>query len=199
MVGCRPLSQDEIYKIYNNINNLRDKTLFLFSLYTGFRINETLSAKIGDVLNSQGEIVDRITIKRSNMKGKIQSRTVFIHPNLRTHLKAFIAMQTKNPSDYLFKSKKGSNQPLKRIQAWKVFKDAVKKAGLEGKIGLHSTRKTFADQMYNAFGKDLLKTSKALGHKNIGSTISYLSFRTEEIDDAISNLDFVPKLNNDQK
>jgi len=92
-------------------------------------------------------------------------------------------------NDYIFKSKKGKNQPLKRIQAWRILKSVVNAKGLEGKIALHSTRKTFADRMYTKLGKDLIKTAKALGHKNINSTVSYLSFKTEELDNAIESFD----------
>jgi len=188
MIGSRPLNQNEITKIYNNLEYFRDKTLFLLNLYTGFRIKESLSLKVSDIIN-ENEIVQRLTVKRSNMKGKISSRTILLHPNLRKHLKALIDVEKLALTDYVFKSKVDSNKAIARIQAWKLFNRAVKKSGIEGKVSLHSTRKTFAENMYNAFEKDLLKTSKALGHKNISSTISYLSFRTEELDEAINALD----------
>ena len=54
-----------------------------------------------------------------------------------------------------------------------------------GKLGTHSMRKTFADRIYDRLDGDLAKTQKALGHKNINSTVQYLSFREEEIDEAI--------------
>lgn len=46
-------------------------------------------------------------------------------------------------------------------------------------------RKTFANRVYENLGHDLVKTQRALGHKNINSPVSYLSFRDEEIEDAI--------------
>ena len=46
-------------------------------------------------------------------------------------------------------------------------------------------RKTFADRVYEKLNHDLVKTQRALGHRNINSTVSYLSFREEEIDAAI--------------
>jgi len=48
-------------------------------------------------------------------------------------------------------------------------------------------RKTFANRVYDALDHDLIKTARALGHKNINSTVQYLSFRQEEIDEAILN------------
>ena len=37
-------------------------------------------------------------------------------------------------------------------------------------------RKTFANRIYDKLEGDLPKTQRALGHKNINSTVSYLSF-----------------------
>jgi integrase len=49
-------------------------------------------------------------------------------------------------------------------------------------------RKTFADRIYERFGRDLIKVQRALGHKSINSTVSYLSFREEEITEAILSI-----------
>jgi hypothetical protein len=39
--------------------------------------------------------------------------------------------------------------------------------------------------MYERLHRDLVKVQRAMGHKNINSTVAYLSFREEEIDAAI--------------
>ena len=57
---------------------------------------------------------------------------------------------------------------------------------MTGKVGTHSLRKTFADRVYDALDRDLVKTQRALGHRNINSTVHYLSFQEEEIDAAIA-------------
>jgi integrase len=56
---------------------------------------------------------------------------------------------------------------------------------LTGKIGTHSMRKTFASKVYEQLNGRLERVQKALGHKNINSTVAYLSFREEDIDAAI--------------
>jgi site-specific recombinase XerD len=72
-----------------------------------------------------------------------------------------------------------------RIQAWRILNAAAKALCLPGKIGNHSMRKSFAERVYNKLGRDLVKTQKALGHRSINSTVSYLSFIQEDIDAAI--------------
>jgi site-specific recombinase XerD len=56
---------------------------------------------------------------------------------------------------------------------------------LRGKLGTHTMRKTFANNVHERLGRDLVKTQRALGQKNITTTILYLSFRDDEITQAI--------------
>jgi integrase len=48
----------------------------------------------------------------------------------------------RDPEAYLFRSRKGTNQAISRVQAWTIISDAAKELGLEN-IGTHSLRKTF--------------------------------------------------------
>jgi integrase len=52
-------------------------------------------------------------------------------------------------------------------------------------VGTHGMRKTFANRVYRQLHHDLVKTQRAMGHKNINSTVAYLSFVEDEIDAAI--------------
>jgi len=50
-------------------------------------------------------------------------------------------------------------------------------------------RKRFAQGVYEAISHDLVRTQRALGHKNINSTVSYLGFGTDaEVDEPILSL-----------
>lgn len=62
---------------------------------------------------------------------------------------------------------------------------AVTTNELTGKVGTHAMRKTFATRVYHQLNHDLVKTQRAMGHKNINSTVAYLSFVEDEIDQAI--------------
>lgn len=187
MIGCRALTDDEVKIIRTEFKSIRDEALFVLNIFTGFRIQESLSLLVRDVYQND-KIVDRVTVGRSNMKGSGASRTVLLHPEAKRVIKALINENDLGPTDYLFKSAKGFNRPITRVQAWRLLNQIVRDKKIEGKVALHSTRKYFASKMYDNLDKNLLKTSKALGHKNIQSTISYLSFRTEEIDEAILSI-----------
>ena len=75
-----------------------------------------------------------------------------------------------------------------RVQAHRVLKAAAQANELQGKIASHSMRKTFAEKVYNNLEGDLPKLQKALGHASVNSTVAYLSFKQEDVDDAILSI-----------
>lgn len=191
MKGCRPLTDDEAAAVLTRMAGRfanRDRALFILGTKSGFRISELLSLRIGDVIQA-GKVVDRVSVRRAAMKKKIEGRTVLLHPDAKAALKSWLdelhASGYMTADDFVFQSRKGSNQPIQKAQAWRIIHQAAANAGLTGKIGTHSMRKTFANAVYERLDRDLVRTQKALGHRNINSTVSYLSFREEDIDAAI--------------
>jgi len=191
MAGCKPFQPNEVQKVLSHFQAdtaLRDKAIFILGIRSGFRISEILSLRLSDVLFN-GEVVDRVRVERRYMKGKVSSREVVLHPEAKAALATWINQlkqkETAAPETYLFLSRKGDNKPINRKQYFRILKAASDKAGVTGAIATHSMRKTFANRVYEKLNFDLVKMQKALGHRNISSTIQYLSFRQEDIDDAI--------------
>jgi integrase len=191
MKGCRPLTDAEVEVVLKSFAGqyaVRDKALFLMGTKSGFRISELLSLRLGDVLHA-GRLVDRVTVARRNMKKRVEGRTVLLHPDAKAALLPWIdqlhAHGYMTADAFLFQSRKGSNRPISRIHAYRVLQAAYDANELTGKLGTHAMRKTFANRVYDALKGDLPKTQRALGHRNINSTVSYLSFREEDIDAAI--------------
>lgn len=191
MKGCRPLDESEVQKTLTAFRGpfaCRDRALFLLGVRSGFRISEMLSLRLIHVA-PRGRLVERVAVERQHMKRKFEGRTVLLHPEAKAALGAWIEELHDNgymTSDtFVFQSRKGRNGALSREQAYRVLVAAFERAGLEGSLGTHSMRKTFANRVHDRLGRDLLKTQRALGHKNINSTVSYLSFNEEEIDEAI--------------
>ncbi len=191
MQGCRPLTDLEIQRVLNSLGgrfNERDQALFVLGVKTGFRISELLSLKIKDFIQ-HGQYVTRLKVKRENMKKKMQGRDVPLHPEAKKVIHQWLEKLKKenryHEDHYVFLSQKGYNKPISRRHALRVLRAAYDAECLTGSLGTHSMRKTFAERVHRNFDKDLIKTQKALGHKNINSTVSYLSFDEEEIDAGI--------------
>lgn len=176
MIGCKPLSTSEITSMNSVMDRQRDKMLLLLGTSTGFRISELLSIKIADLLESNGDIKSALTVARRFMKGQHKSRSIPLSKHLQVELSNYI--KDVKSQEYLFASRQAPQ--MTRTQAWRVLSNAAKDAGVIGKVGSHSLRKTMAKRIFEASGKNLVVTQKALGHSNINSTVSYMAFYTEQ-------------------
>lgn len=190
MKGCRSLTDQEADAVMGSFGGkyaARDRAVFAVGRYTGERISAILRLKVGDVVQA-GRVADAVTYSRASRKGKLEGRTVKLHPKAKDALATWINELAKGTiltaDDYVFKSRKGRGS-LGRVQYHRILKEAVALNELDGKVATHSMRKTFADRAYEALGHDIFRTQKALGHRNINSTAQYLSFREADIDAAI--------------
>ena len=99
-------------------------------------------------------------------------------------------LKDRHPESFVFPGRR-RRTPLNRIRAWRIVKAAFADAGLHGargELGCHSTRKTYAQKVYEALGHDLVKTCHAMRHGNVATTIQYLSFDEADVDEAILGL-----------
>jgi integrase len=183
MKGCRPLSSDEIkvcLDAFGGTFATRDRALFLLQATSGFRISELLALRVRDV-RRHGRILPRVRVQRRHMKKKIEGRTVRVVPLAQAALDEWIEElqpeRVAGNATHLFLSRKGRNRPITRRHALRIYQTIFEELELDGgtgELGTHSLRKSFAVRVYEATGRDLLKTQQALGHKSIQSTISYL-------------------------
>ena len=191
MKGCRALTQDEVGNVAQSFSGryaTRDRALFMVGIKTGFRISELLSLRVRDVYLA-GRVVDTATVRRRNMKRKTEGRTVPLHQDARQALADWLAQMEREgwlgPEEPLFRSKKRG--AISRIHALRVLQEAFEVNELSGQLGTHSMRKTFAKRIYDLTEGDLIACQRALGHRNINSTVSYLSFNQDELHDTIMN------------
>lgn len=164
----------------------RDRTLFILGIRSGFRISELLSLRVSDVCQ-YGRILNRIVVRRQHMKKQVESRSVALHPAAKEAIRELLNSDWKLVGDMpLFRSRKGG--AIGRTTAWRILDAAFVHLEMTGQLGTHSMRKTFANKVYHALDKDLLRTQKALGHRNLDNTARYLDFADEEVDDAITSV-----------
>ncbi|HEY9661941.1 MAG TPA: tyrosine-type recombinase/integrase, partial [Allocoleopsis sp.] len=67
----------------------RDRALFGICLYTTARVNEACSLHAADVYTAHGRVRDRITFRRATTKGKQETRSVPVSPELRQLLEGY--------------------------------------------------------------------------------------------------------------
>jgi site-specific recombinase XerD len=188
MKGCRPLTKAEADLVTSHLRydrmGVRNSALFTVGLMTGFRVSEILSMERKDVFQC-GRVVDAVTVCRANMKGKGEGRTIRLNGKAKAAIESWLEERGEVEGP-LWCSTAGKR--ISRVQVWRIFNKAFKSIGMTGKLGTHCMRKSFADQMYTILDGDLINLQKALGHKWVTSTSQYLSFKEEEINDALDQL-----------
>ena len=190
MRGCRPLTDLELSLLLETLvlpRWRRERLLVLLGVRTGLRLSSMLQLRVGDVAIA-GEVQDRIRVRRVTIKGKRSGYDLPLHPQAADALQAYLdATPDRSSGEYLLRGRYPGVR-LSKTAGWRTLKQAFAAAGIKGaptEIGSHTLRKTFARLLYAALGHDLVRTSYALRHRSVATTVAYLSFREEEVDRAI--------------
>ncbi len=198
MNGKRPLTPDEQARLLAHLKSNGRERDFLFvltGLRTGYRAHELLSIQLRH-FSVSGNIGREISLPRRAMKfGRgqlahtVSGRRVAIHPELRAALQDYLTHHLsapQNPEKFLFANPRTS-RPISVVQAWRMFTRACRAVGIHERIGLHSTRKTFARSVHDVT-KDLVRTQALLQHKSPLTTIRYLESALEDLDSIVCGL-----------
>lgn len=166
----------------------RDELLFCFGIYTGLRISDILRVKKGDVYNKDVFYVTEIKTKKSRKKSrKVTSKTrIIIVPELKRMISAYA--KDLRDEEYLFKSRQGRNQPITRVRAYDILREAAHACGLS-EIGTHTLRKTFGYHIYMD-SKDVALLQDIFGHSSPYITLRYIGVNQEARDNARRSLRF---------
>lgn len=179
MKGVRPLLNEEIEKVAQCFEGkfaIRNRSLFLLGVSVGGRISEMLSLTIGDVWQNNKPVSD-LLFQRDMVKGKTHARAVPVNSVGRNAINAIVNWYQEQievfPRSPLFISREGKGTPLTRRSADRILNDAFKRAGLNGKLGTHTLRKSYAQRLYETSG-DVYVVKEMLGHQSIDNTQKYL-------------------------
>lgn len=186
MKGCRSLTDSEIILVEQALVGTRNKTLFVVGVSTGLRISEIISLKVKDVFK-HGQVANRVTVAKRNVKGNKEGRSIALTERAKLAIHNLITEESLTEEMPLFRSRKGGS--IGRKRAWLILSEAFELLKLEGKVSTHSMRKSLAQRIWTASGKDLRMTQVALGHASVQSTISYIGVDSKDVDNLITNID----------
>ena len=206
MKGTRPLDNAEIRKVseaFGGTFAIRNRSLFMLGVSVGGRISELLALKVGDVWQNNKPIAD-LLFDRNIVKGGEVSRAVPVNSDGRQAIEALIAWHAEQYGDIdatrpLFPSRKGQGRkPMTRIAAHNALKEAFEAAGLNGKLGTHSLRKSYAQRLYEQTN-DIYAVQEMLGHKSVVTTQRYLGVNYASVRDASEAMSIHSELNVSKK
>lgn len=172
----RDLQKIEEIKTLLKERSQRDYFLFFMGINTGLRVSDLLILKVKDVKNKT-----HITIKEE----KTNKTKMFPLYTITSDIEAYIKSMKDN--SYLFASRERyeGQRPLSRHQAWKIFSDVGKLAGLED-IGTHTLRKTFGYHFYQ-MTKDVAMLQELFNHSAPSVTLRYIGINQDMIDKTLKN------------
>ena len=170
----------EQMKVELQKSGTRDYLIFCLGINTGLRISDIIKLKVKDILNQDRTIKTHIDIieEKTNKKKRFK-----INNSLIEDLKNYIG--NMNFEEYIFKSRKGMNQPISRVQAYRILNNAGQNVGLD-EIGTHTLRKTFGYHFYNQ-SKDVALLQELFNHSSPSITLRYIGINQDKIDQAYDN------------
>jgi site-specific recombinase XerD len=184
----KPVQRPRVYSVaelerlfgYPDLNR-KHRALFLTTYATGLRVSELCQLRIVDLQSDRNQI--RV-VQGKNHKDRY---TIF-SPRLQEELRIYWRLY--RPKDWLFPSTLFPDRPLTRFAVERAFTDAVERAGLPERGGIHSLRHSFATHLLEA-GIDPLTLQRLMGHTRLATTTTYLHVRQEHLDKISSTLDLI--------
>jgi site-specific recombinase XerD len=174
------LSQDELKSIFSVISNFKHKLIIKLIYSTGLRVGEAVKLKIEDIDQ------DRNLIHIKSAKGR-KDRYTLLSKNIRGDLDLYL--KTYKPEHWLFPGRVETTHYSTR-SVDKIFKQAVKAAGIKKDVSVHSLRHSFATHLLEN-GVDLRYIQSLLGHKSVKTTELYTHVSNQALANIESPLDVI--------
>jgi len=174
-------NEKDIQRIKKSLQaNLRDLLIFTIGINNGLRIGDILKIKVGDIRDLRvGEYITIREQKTSKMNILMINKCVY------SVLHKYLDENDFRDEDYLFKSRKGKNQPLSVPAVNRIIKEMT--FGIKGNFGTHSLRKTFGYMQRKKYGVAFEVLSKRFNHSNPATTMRYLGIQTKEVNEILLN------------
>ena len=170
------LSPEEVDRVLTMAASLKARAMLTLAYGCGLRAGEVVRLRTGDIDSEQ------MIIRVVQSKGR-KDRHVMLPPEVLDLLRQWWkARPTKRDADvapeqrWLFPGRT-DHQPVTTRQFSRLFKHAVKAAGLRKTLSLHSLRHSFATHLLED-GKDIRLIQALLGHEKLDTTARYTRVAT---------------------
>lgn len=178
------LSQGEVLRLLESVQNFKHLAILLVGYSGGLRISEVASLRVTDIDS------ERMIIHVRQGKGR-KDRIVPLSPVLLIILRDY--WQAARPNRLLFPGKE-NKRPISTTSIRNVLRKAVLAAGIKKTVTMHSLRHTFATHHLEA-GTDLRTLQMVMGHSSLKTTSRYLHVSTEKLRSTKTPLDLLPDIN----
>lgn len=145
--------------------------VFLMTVFgCGLRLSEATHVQIRDIDAS------RMQLRVSHPKGG-RERVTILSPVLLKELRQWYRVH--RPARWLF-SQGPDQDPICKGTAQNLFYRALRRSGIQKKLGIHALRHSFATLLLES-GVEITVVQKLLGHAQLATTALYLHVRQERL------------------
>lgn len=155
------LSQSDIKKILNKIDNIKHKCIVKLLYGSGLRSQELLDLKISDI------DAETMVLNIRNSKGA-KDRFVMLSQDVLIELRHYY--KKYKPKDFLFEGQTGGKYSAKSVQ--NIVRKSAVRAGITKRVTPHMLRHSFATHLVEN-GVDIRYVQELLGHTSIKTTQIY--------------------------
>ncbi len=172
------LSQMEVVRIMNAVDNIKHRAILLLIYSAGLRVGEVVRLKVNDI-DSDRMLIHIIQGKGRKDRYSLLSKVAL--EELRTYVRKY------KPDNWLFSGAE-EDRFLTERSVQKVFENARIKAGVKKKATVHTLRHSFATHLLEG-GVDLRYIQELLGHQSSKTTEIYTHVTEKSIKNIESPLD----------
>lgn len=155
------LSKGEVSSILNSARNIKHKLLLWMIYSCGLRRSEVTNIRLRDLDR------ERSILHIRQGKGGVD-RIVPLSPMVWARIDEY--RESYRPVEYLFEGQTGGRYSAESV--YRVFKDAMQRAGIVKDVGVHSLRHSYATHLHEK-GLDIRYIQELLGHKSARTTEIY--------------------------
>ncbi len=171
------LSKEEVKRLLEVTTNLKHSVALQLSYGMGLRVSEVVGLKLTDIDSK------RMVVHISGAKGK-KDRYVPLPQTLIAKLRKYYIQY--RPKEFLLEGQYGGPYAIASVQH--IFKNAMKKAQINKRIGVHGLRHSYATHLLEA-GADMRFIQELLGHNSVLTTQVYTKVTPRSLSKVPSPLD----------
>ena len=176
MSQAKTLTAQELRRVLDYVatrkHAARNRIILMMSFYAGMRVGEIAALRINDVVDVNGKVRNEIRLDADQTKGST-GRVVFVSEKLQTELGKYLALYRPiNQEQKLIYTQKRMKAGFDANTLCQFFHHLYRAVGIEG-ASSHSGRRSFATSI-SAKGVGIRVIMRAMGHKNLATTILYV-------------------------
>ncbi len=173
------LSLEEVYKILDQVKNLKHRCILMMIYSAGLRVSEAVNLKIADIDSK------RMLVRVIQGKGRKDRNSLLSDQLLLLLREYYLAYR---PKDWLFEGWHGYRYNARSVQS--VFEKALKESGIQKSASVHTLRHSFATHLLES-GVDIRYIQELLGHESTKTTEIYTHVSNTQLSKIKSPLDMM--------